>query len=203
MIEIQCRAMTRLGIGIILASVREGRRGEAFAHWLHKLAAARGDFDAQLVDLREWPLPAYTSKLSPTMVEPTYAADSLEGRWVALVRGLDGFVVVTPEYNHGYPGHLKNAFDALYPAWNHKPIAFLSYGGFAAGARAAEQLSLVAIEARMVPVRDQVNLRLIGLAADEHGAPSEEIYGKRAHAMLEELAWLAKVLRDARAARPK
>ncbi|HTR52327.1 MAG TPA: NAD(P)H-dependent oxidoreductase [Kofleriaceae bacterium] len=195
--------MTRLGIGIILGSVREGRRGEPLARWIHGLASARDDLDAQLIDLRDWPLPAYTAKTPPTMLEPTYTADSLEGRWAALVRGLDGFVVVTPEYNHGYPAQLKSAFDTLYPAWNHKPVAFVSYGGFAAGARAAEQLSLVAIELRMVPVRDQVNVRLIGLAADEHGAPSEEIYGKRAHAMFDELAWLAKVLRDARAARPR
>ena len=186
-------------IGIVLASVREGRRGEGFAKWVHALAAPK--CDAQLIDLRDWPLPAYALKVQATAAEAAYAADSLEGRWRDLIRGLDGFVIVTPEYNRGYPGQLKNAIDWLYPAWNRKPVAFVTYGGFAAGARAAEQLALVAVEVRMVPIRDQVNLKMIGMATDEHGAPSEEIYRKRADAMLDELMWFTRVLREARASR--
>ncbi len=186
-------------IGVVLASVREGRRGEGFARWIHGLAASR--CTAELIDLRDWPLPAYADKALPTSGEAAYAADSLAGRWRDLVRGLDGFVLVSPEYNRGYPGQLKNAIDTLYPAWNRKPVAFVTYGGFAAGARAAEQLALVAIEVRMVPIRDQVNLKTIGLATDEHGAPTEDIYHKRAAAMLDELVWMSRVLREARATR--
>ncbi|HUJ62707.1 MAG TPA: NAD(P)H-dependent oxidoreductase [Kofleriaceae bacterium] len=188
-------------IGIILASVREGRRGEAFARWIHRLAAARGDADVQLIDLKDWPIPPYVLKMTPVSGEAQYPAGSLEYRWAELVRSLDGFVIVTPEYNHGYTGQLKNAIDVLWPAWNHKPIGFVSYGGWAAGARAAEQLALVAIELRMVPIRDQVNIRLIGLAIDEAGAPTDELYAKRAATMLDELMWFARVLRDARAAK--
>jgi NAD(P)H-dependent FMN reductase len=186
-------------IGVILVSVREGRRGEAIAKWIHRLAESK--CTAELVDLRDWPLQAYALKAMPTAAEAAYAADSLEGRWRDLVRGLDGFVIVTPEYNRGYPGHLKNAIDALYPSWSHKPVGFVTYGGFAGGARAAEQLALVAIETRMVPIRDQVNVKTIGLATDEHGAPSEEIYSRRAGALLDELVWFTRVLREARAAR--
>jgi NAD(P)H-dependent FMN reductase len=165
--------------------------------------AAREGVTAELVDLRDWPLGAYASKLTPVAGEAAYAPDSLEGRWAALVRGFDAFVIVSPEYNHGYPGHVKNALDALYPAWNHKPVAFVTYGGFAGGARAAEQLAAVAIELRMVPIRDQVNVRLIGLVTDEHGAPTDELYGKRARALLDELVWFSRVLRDARATRQR
>ena len=186
-------------IGIVLASVREGRRGEGFAKWIHALAAPK--CSAELIDLRDWPLPAYSHKQQATTAEAAYASDSLEGRWRDLVKGLDGFVIVTPEYNRGYPGHLKNAIDALYPAWNRKAIAFVTYGGFAAGSRAAEQLALVAIEARMVPIRDQVNLRLIGLPTDEHGAPTEEMHKKRAEALIDELVWMTRVLREARPTR--
>ena len=188
-------------IGIVVASVRERRRGEPIARWIHGLAAAREGVAAELVDLREWPLGAYTHEKLAGAIEGAYAPDSLEGRWAALVRGFDAFAIVTPEYNHGYPGQLKNALDALYAAWNYKPVAFVSYGGNASGARAAEQLAQVAIELRMVPIRDGVNIRLIGLATDEHGAPTDEFYTKRANAMLDELLWYARVLGEARAAR--
>ena len=187
-------------IGIIAASVREGRRGFAFAQWIHRLASQR-EVAAELVDLRDWPLGPYDQKSPPAMLEPTYAEGTLPRRWAELVRGLDGFVMVTPEYNHGYPGQLKNAIDWLFPAWHHKPVAFVTYGGFAAGARAAEQLTLVTTEVRMVPVRDQVNIRMIGLQPDEHGAPTEELYAKRAGALLDELVWFARVMREARATR--
>jgi NAD(P)H-dependent FMN reductase len=188
-------------IGIILASVRDGRKGEGFARWIYRVAGTKPAICAELVDLRDWPLPPYSSsELAPTR-EPQLVPDSLEGRWAALVQRLDAFVIVTPEYNHGYPGQLKNALDALYPAWGYKPVGFVGYGGFAAGTRAIQQLAHVAIELRMVPLRDQVALRTIGLPTDEHGAPTEELYQKRARAMLDELAWWSGVLREARTAR--
>jgi NAD(P)H-dependent FMN reductase len=190
-------------IGIIAASVREGRRGFPFAQWVHGLAAKRDGVAAELVDLRDWPLGAYAHKTMPTVAEAGYVEGTLERRWADLIRGFDAFIVVTPEYNRGMPGNLKNAIDTLYPAWNHKPIAFVTYGGFAAGARAADHLALVAIEVRAVPIRDQVNIRLIGAQLDEHGMPTEELYAKRATAMLDELVWFSTVLREARAGRAK
>lgn len=190
-------------IGVILASVRAGRRGEPFAAWVDALVATRTDMRAELLDLREWPFPPYSHKDSPTIAEKSYAAGSLEQRWAERIGGLDGFVVVTPEYSHGYPGSLKNAIDQIYVPWNYKPIAFVSYGGFAGGARAVEQLRQVSIELRMIPVRDEVNLRLVGIALDERGWPTDELYRKRAGAMLDELTWMARVLRDGRAQNPR
>jgi NAD(P)H-dependent FMN reductase len=187
-------------IGVIIASVREGRRGLGIAQWIHRLATPRAA--AELIDLRDWPLPAYSAKTMPAQAEAGYAEGTLERRWADLVRGLDGLVIVTPEYNHGYPGQLKNALDTLYPAWGYKPVAFVTYGGMASGARASEQLLSVTLELRMVPIRDQVNLRLIGIQLDEHGAPTEELYAKRAAVMLDELVWFTRVMREARATRP-
>jgi NAD(P)H-dependent FMN reductase len=114
---------------------------------------------------------------------------------------LDGFVIVTPEYSHGYPGALKNALDHLYAARNYKPVGFVSYGGLEAAARAVEQLRQVAIELRMVPIRDKVNLRLIGLSVDEWAFPSDELHSKRAVAMIDELLWWTQIMKEARGRR--
>ncbi len=190
-------------VGVILASVREGRRGEAFARWIAEAVAERPDLVPVLLDLREWALPRYARRETPTAAERAYAPGSLEARWRDAIAALDAFVVVTPEYNHSFPGQLKDALDAVYAPWNHKPLAVVSYGGFAAGARAAEQLRLVAVELRMAPVREEVNLRLVGLAADERGFPSDPLYARKAKAVIDDLAWWAKVLRDGRANHPR
>jgi NAD(P)H-dependent FMN reductase len=196
-------ADTNVRIGVVLASVRESRRGEAFARWIHALLAERPDVEAELLDLREWALPPYAHKDSPVVAEKAFAAGSLERRWADRIASLDGFVVVTPEYNHGYPGQLKNALDAVYGPWNHKAITFVSYGGFAAGARATEQLRLVAIELRMVPVRDEVNVKLAGYAADEQGRPADPMYAKKAKAAVDDLLWWARVLKEGRERHPR
>jgi NAD(P)H-dependent FMN reductase len=188
-------------IGVVVASVREGRRGFPFAQWVHGLAGKHAGVVTELIDLRDWPLGPYEHKATPTVAEAGYADGTLAQRWRDLVRSLDAFVFVTPEYNHGYPGQLKNAIDWLWPAWHHKPCAFVTYGGSANGARAAEQLTSVAVEVRMVPIRDQVNIRLIGVQLDERGMPTDEFYAKRTVAMLDELAWLSQVLREARVAK--
>lgn len=190
-------------IGVILASVREGRRGEAYAKWIYSLLSERPEIQVEFIDLKEWPLQAYGYRDSPLVIEKKYEPESLEGRWAEKIRALDGFVIVTPEYTHSYPGSLKNAIDHLYFAWNYKPVAFVSYGGFAAGARAVEQLRLVAVELRMVPVRDEVNLGLIGITLDDQGWPTAELYQKRAAAMIDELLWWTRITQEGRAKDPR
>jgi NAD(P)H-dependent FMN reductase len=190
-------------IGVILASVREGRRGEVFAKWLLELAASHPNLSTELVDLRDWQLQAYSYGVQAVNVEKLYVEGSLQSRWKERIHSLDGFVVVTPEYNRGYPGQLKNALDALYQAWNYKPIAFVSYGGTAGGSRAISQLSQVAVELKMVPLRDEVNVSLIGLAVDGRGYPSAEIYGKKAQMLLNELGFWAELLKTGRERHPR
>ncbi len=189
-------------LGIILASAREGRRGEAFARWILALASARPGVRTELIDLKDWPVPPYALRDPPMVAEKAYAPGSLSRRWADQIAAFDGFVIVTPEYNHGYPGALKSALDHVYSPWNQKPVAFVSYGGGAAGARAVEQLRLVAVELRMVPVRDEVNVRLVGYAADERGWPKDEWYGRKAAAMLDDLVWWARVTKEGRERHP-
>jgi NAD(P)H-dependent FMN reductase len=196
-------ADTPVRIGVILSSVREGRRGELLARWIRDLLAERPAVEVRLLDLLEWPLPPYRHATPPNTAEKTYAPDSLEGRWRDEVAALDGFVVVTPEYNHSFPGALKNALDAVYAPWNHKAVAFVSYGGFAAGARAVEHLRLVAVELRMVPVRDEVNVRLPGYAADPAGRPADPLYARKAQATLDDLLWWTRVTKEGREPRPR
>jgi NAD(P)H-dependent FMN reductase len=196
-------AANQLRLGVILASVREGRRGEPFARWIHAVASERPGVGAELLDLREWALPPFASKDMASVAEKAYPAGSLEARWRDTIRSMDAFVIVTPEYNHSFPGQLKNALDALHAPWNHKPVTFVSYGGFAAGARAAEHLRLVAIELRMVPVRDEVNVRLVGYTADPRGFPTDPLYARKAQAALDDLVWWARVLKDGRENYPR
>jgi NAD(P)H-dependent FMN reductase len=184
-------------LGVILASTRRGRRGEAYAHWILELIRARDGVEVELLDLRDHPLPAYEHEQSPTKMEASYS-DQAQRAWSEKIRELDGFVIVTPEYNHGYPGQLKNAIDHVHVGWFYKPVGFVSYGGTAGGARAVEQLRNVAVEVRMVPVRGEVNLALIGLATDEQGRPTDSLYAKRAAAMIDQLLWWARAAKRAR-----
>ncbi len=190
-----------LKLGVILASTRDGRRGEGFARWIHALLSERKGTEIELLDLRDWRLPSYEYAAMPPVAEKSYTDPTARG-WVEKIGALDGYVIVTPEYSHGYPGQLKNAIDHGFTVWANKPVAFVSYGGTAGGARAVEQLRLVAIELRMVPIRDEVNVRLIGAALDERGQPTEEFYSKRAAAMIDTLLWWARVTKDGRELHP-
>lgn len=191
--------MTNARIGIILASARQGRRGEGFAKWTQALVAERAGVDVELLDLRDYPLPAYAYEQMPPAIEKDYK-DDLARRWSEKIHALDGYVMVTPEYNHGYPGNLKNAIDHVHLGWWYKPVAFVSYGGTACGARAVEQLRNVAVEVRMVPVRSEVNIRLIGLERGDAGQPTDPLYAKLAKGMIDQLLWWTKATKHAREA---
>lgn len=192
-----------VSVGVILSSVREVRKGEAFATWIYNLLAARADVKPDLLDLKEFVFPGYPAAESAAMAEKKYAEGSLEQRWRDRVAALDSFVIVTPEYSHGYPGALKNALDHIYAGWNYKPVGFVSYGFSASGARAVEQLRLVAVELRMIPIRDEVNLPMLTLATDDRGQPSDAFYQKRAALMIDELLWWTRMAKDGRERHPR
>jgi len=147
--------MTR--IGIILGSTRPNRNGEQVAKWVYETAALRSDADFELVDLRDYPLPHLDEPLPPSMGQ--YQNDHTK-EWSDKIASFDGFVIVTPEYNHSTSGVLKNAIDYLYAEWNNKAVGFVSYGAVG-GARAAEQLRLISGELQMADVRQQVALSLL------------------------------------------
>lgn len=142
-------------IGIILGSTRPGRKGEAVANWVLEHAQGRPGAEYELVDLLDHPLPHFDAGVPQGQAE--YASEHTR-RWAAEIVRFDGYVFVTPEYNHSIPGVLKNAIDHIYREWNDKAAAIVSYGGVAGGARAAEQLRLILAEVRIADVRAQVML---------------------------------------------
>ncbi|MFE0588879.1 NADPH-dependent FMN reductase [Micromonospora echinospora] len=147
--------MTR--IGIIIGSTRPGRNGEQVAKWVFDIAARRDDAEFELVDLADYPLPHLDEPIPASLGQ--YQQEHTK-RWAAKIASFDGFVIVTPEYNHSTSGVLKNAIDYLFAEWNNKAVGFVSYGS-AGGARAVEHLRLIAGELKMADVRQQVVLSLM------------------------------------------
>lgn len=159
-------------IAIILGSTRPNRMGAAVADWVHKRAADRpATYD--LIDLREVDLPFLDEGTPPSMGQ--YEHEHTR-RWAETIDRYDGFVLVTPEYNHSTSAVLKNALDHLYAEWNNKACAFVGYGSLG-GARAVEHLRAITSELQLAHVRQQVALSLFQDWDDTQGftpAPESE-----------------------------
>lgn len=184
-------------IGIIIGSTREGRFGERPAQWINAIAGKRTDMQFELIDLRDYPLPFFNEQMSPVYAPPQ---NPMAQRWAAKLATLDGFIVVTPEYNHSASAVLKNALDHAYKEFNRKPIGFVGYGGVGA-ARAVEHLRMVAIELQMAPIRFAVHVGMIEfLGIWQQGKSFDDFphLGQSADAMLEDLAWWTQALKAAR-----
>src|SRR5262249_24383983 len=147
-------AQAKPKIGIVISSIREGRFGERPAKWIYDIAANRGDFDVELIDLRDYPMPFLAEPVSPAYAP---VRNEVARRWAAKVNSLDGFIFVTAEYNRGPTAVLKNALDYAYREFNRKPAAYVGYGGVGA-ARAIEQLRLINVELQMAPTRSGVHI---------------------------------------------
>jgi NAD(P)H-dependent FMN reductase len=143
-------------IGIIVGSTRPGRKALDVARWVLDIAGMRADAVFELVDIQDFNLPLLDEPVPPSLGQ--YAQPHTKA-WAAAIAGFDGFVFVTPEYNHGTSGALKNAIDFLYKEWNNKAAGFVGYGS-AGGARAIESLRLVMGELMVADVRAQVMLSL-------------------------------------------
>jgi NAD(P)H-dependent FMN reductase len=142
-------------IQVISSTTREGRFSERAAHWVVQQLRARADLDIEPVDLREYPLPFFDAP-PPAKTLRDYATEEVARLGRTLDRA-DGFIVLTAEYNHGYPAVLKNAMDWTFPEWQRKPVAFVGWGNVG-GARAIEQLRLVAVEFELAPLRHAVHI---------------------------------------------
>jgi NAD(P)H-dependent FMN reductase len=143
-------------IAIIVGSTRPGRNAEQVAKWALSMAKKRADAEFELVDIKDFNLPLFDEPVPPMMGQYSKAHTKA---WAAKITSFDGFVFVTPEYNHGIPGALKNAIDYLFYEWNNKAAGFISYGS-AGGARAVESLRLVMGELKVADVRTTVLLSL-------------------------------------------
>ena len=174
-----------LRTAVIIGSTRHGREGEAIADWFAGLARDREELSVDLVDLADFHFPdRYPQGPTPEITKFTDRVDAAEA-----------FVIVTPEYNHSFPASLKQAIDLAYDEWQAKPVGFVSYGSRSLGTHAVTHLRTVFSELHTVTVRDCVGLDLLG--------PREpEAHARSAEAMLRQLLWWGRALRDGRASRP-
>ncbi|MEU6356790.1 NAD(P)H-dependent oxidoreductase [Streptomyces sp. NPDC047072] len=175
-----------LRIGIVLGSTRPGRRGEQIARWVLDTAHAHGGAEYALVDLADHRLGNLDEGGNPNLrqYEHTHTRD-----WSAVVDGFDGYVFLVPEYNHSFPGALKNALDYVYREWNDKAAGIVSYGGWAAGVRAAEALRLVLAELQVATVRAQPAVPLIPAFSTGSFVPPEGLDGAVRGMLDQVVAW--------------
>ncbi|MFD7827808.1 NADPH-dependent FMN reductase [Kitasatospora sp. NPDC059803] len=188
-----------LKVAVVVGSTRSGRFAPVVADWLLGHLGARGDMTADLIDLVETPLPttfpSFGGELEPGAAELLAAV-------TPRLEAADAFVVVTPEYNHSFPAPLKNAIDWHNSQWHGKPVGFVSYGGLSGGLRAVEQLRVVLAELNAVTIRNTVSFHGAAQCFGADGQPLDPAADVAAKTMLDQLAWWAEALRDARRVRP-
>ena len=176
-----------LHVAVIVGSVRAGRIAPAVARWTGTQLDRHDDFSPDVIDLAGLTLP------------DTLDGTGDAGFFAKRIDAADGFVIITPEYNHGYPGALKTAIDTARDGWQAKPVGFVSYGGVAGGLRAVEQLRLVFAELHAVTVRQVVSLHWVHDLFDGNGVLTDRGAPAAAQKMLAQLTWWGRVLRTARA----
>jgi NAD(P)H-dependent FMN reductase len=143
-------------IAIIVGSTRPGRKADTIAKWVHGIASQRADAEYEVVDIADFGLPLLDEPAPPSLGKYTKPHTL---KWAAKIAAFDGFVFVTPEYNHSTSGALKNAIDFLYAEWNNKAAGLVGYGS-AGGTRAVEHLRAILSELQVAHVRAQVALSL-------------------------------------------
>ncbi len=189
-----------LKIKVILGSTRQNRFGDKPARWiLEKIKKIEGA-EAELLDLRDWPLPFYNEPTSPSSVKDGAYPSEIARKWAAKIKEADAFVIVTPEYNRSTSAVLKNALDSIYAEWNRKTVGFVAYGSVG-GARAVEHLRDISVELQMAPIRNAVHIPQPWNLLDEKGNLKEgalEPFSASADNMLNQLIWWASALKAAR-----
>ena len=185
-----------LKIKVILGSTREGRFGEKPAQWILEKAKVKG-FDVELLDLRDYALPFFNEAETPSYKKAPYS-NPVVAQWTVKIKEADGFIIVTPEYNHGYPAVLKNAIDYVSPEWNKKPVGFVSYGTVG-GARSVEQLREVFPELQVATMKTAVHMiSPWATMLDEKGVLNTSSFEAIGDTMLDQLTWWGEALKTAR-----
>ena len=171
-------------LGVVVASVREGRVGYSIAEWVVAAVRAHGAFSPRLIDLREVGLPLLEEPAHPRLQKYT---DERTRQWSGTVADTDAFVFVTPEYNHSVPPALVNALDHLYVEWNYKAAGFVSYGGVSGGLRSVQSVKPLLCALKVVPIVEAVTLPSVHTLVDEGRFNAEPSHQKAASIMLDEL----------------
>ena len=178
-------------LAIIIGSVREGRFGPTVATWFANQARQHEGFEVDVIDLADFDFPA-------SMASSPDATD-----FANRIGQADAVAVITPEYNHSYPGPLKTAIDSVGREWHAKPVGLISYGGMSGGLRAVEPLRVVFAEVHAVTIRDTVSFHGAWAQFDDDGEPlNADIVNTAARTLLNQLEWWAVSLKEARAIRP-
>ena len=187
-------------ISVIVGSTREGRFSEKPAKWILQHLKKREGVDARLVDLRDFPMPFFDQQATPAAAGRAPYENPVVQKWTAAIAQSDGFVFVSPEYNYGTSAVLKNAIDWVYPEWNRKAAAFVSYGS-AMGARGVQQLRETLVEIQVAPVRLAVHIPVATLMAHYQGGDVDgglaELEANAAR-MIDDLLWWTAALKTAR-----
>lgn len=188
--------MKAMRLMIILGSSRQGRRGEVVAKWVKAAAETDKRLEVDYVDLRELNLPFFDEPMSPFTIRDTGASYTHpEGEaWAQRVGKADGVLIVSPEYNHGYPAVLKNALDWVGREWVDKPVAYVSYGNITGGVRSVEQLRQVTNELGLVQVANAIYFPGIARDAfDQTGQPAHKSANDNLKSMFDELVRLYEI----------
>ena len=193
-----------LNLKVIIGSTRPGRAADQVTSWIVPAAREHGGFDVEVADLREWDLPIFGETLATVgdFRDPTFSAPVVK-RWNSMIAEGDAFLFITPEYNHSVPAVLKNAIDTVFAtfAFRTKPAACVAYsGGIGGGTRAVEHLAQIAVEAEMVPLRNNVIIPYVETAFGPDGQPADRRTAAAATIVLDDLAWWGTTLRQARSA---
>lgn len=185
---------------MIIGSIRPNRFGDKPARWIFDHAQARGDFEVELVDLKDYDLPLFDAPASDLWM-PT--PNPVAAKWQAKLNEFDGFIVVTAEYNRSIPGALRNAIDWAYKPFIKKAVAYVGYGAVG-GARAIEHLRNTMVELQAVSVRQGIHIGGSDFVPIMMGQKSwDEVKGSFdafAPDLLDNLAWWTVATKTAREA---
>lgn len=180
-----------MNLGVIVASVREGRAGKPVGDWFVERAGAHGAFEVALLDLKTWDLPMLSEPNHPRLKKYTQEKTK---QWSAAVDACDAFVIVTPEYNFGAPPALINALDHVYHEWNYKAAGFVSYGGVSGGLRSVQHTKTILTTFKIMPMVEAVAIPSIVKLVENGRFNADERHTKSAELMLDELARWTKAL---------
>lgn len=183
----------KISVALIYGITREGRFCDTVVRWAESQMAGNTDFSLQIIDPAELAMPMRMER----NCDPQLAALK------TLLADADAFIVVTPEYNHGYPAALKHLIDSAYGVWQAKPVGFVSYGGLSGGVRAVEQLRQVFAEVHAMTVRNAVSFADAWEQFDHNGNLRGADRAEQSMTMmLTQLRWWATALKQARSMQP-
>lgn len=189
-----------VNIKIIIGSTREGRFSDKPAKWIQDELSKIDGVESEVLDLKDYPMPFFNEAMGPSMIQEPYTNEVVQ-KWTAKIDEGDGFIIISPEYNHGYTAVLKNALDYVYKEWNRKAVGFVSYGGVA-GARSVEQLRQVMVELQMVPIRSAIHFPADKWVPVLMGKSSvEDLFAdskEHLDGFVNDLLWWTKALKNAR-----